>query len=118
MMLPGASVYGLVFSHPEAQFPCEQTRSWCASATDLGEIAEVFHSCDVELIVVRQSHRSWEIAKFFNSRDVELIVVRQCHRSWVSRSGRCHRLSSSPDGGHPSCTETGGSLQGVHAVRG
>ena len=50
-------------------------------------------------------------------RDVELIAVRQYHRSWVSRSGRCHRLSSSPDGGHPSCTETGGSLQGVHAMR-
>ena len=38
MMLPGASVCGLVFSHPEAQFPCDvQSRSWCASATDLRE---------------------------------------------------------------------------------
>ena len=73
LMLPGASVCGLVFSHPEAHF-CVQCRSWCASATDLGEIAEVFHSCDVEL-----------------------IVVRQYHRSWVSRSGRCHTLCSSPE---------------------
>ena len=53
MMLPGASVCGLVFSHPEAHF-CVQSRLWCASATDLGEIAEVLHFCDVELIGVRQ----------------------------------------------------------------
>ena len=53
MMLPGASVL-VWYSRIQRRIFCVQCRSWCASATDLAEIAEVFHSCDVELIGVRQ----------------------------------------------------------------
>ena len=62
-MLPGASVCGLVFSLPEAQFLLRAEQIVVRQCHSLGEkltsgalglIAEVFHSCDVELIVVRQ----------------------------------------------------------------
>ena len=53
LMLPGASVL-VWYSRIQRRSFCVQCRSWCASATDFGEIAEVVHSCDVELIGVRQ----------------------------------------------------------------